>query len=434
MSRLRRDRLGEISQRLGDRRLIWFGIRGEDAAPLLAVPQFTAAFSVTAALRAGKLEESIALEDLTRHRVDLDVYDIDLDRRPEVDRLRSALLCAVARPSAVVSYRPSELLSSATFAARHTCRHLGLFKDRQVAFEHKPWVETELSDQGILTIPWAYVPTERRRRLPLGPGRPPLVLRPSRTSGGVGIFVVRTADEVEQAWQDDTSHLMGVAPYLKDALPLNVNGCVWADGEVTLHPLSVQLIGIAELTSRPFGYCGNDFAAIRDLNADVLTAVDETSRAIGRWLGQMGYRGAFGVDYLLDGDVLHFAEVNPRMQGSTRLSSALAARTGHVDVVLDHLSAFLGLPPAETLSLADWVAELPPAAQVIKHVDGVRLVDALDLSKVPGSDRARVSLLPRPGVRLEPGAVEYCLELDRRVTSSGFDLLDPPLVQRAPVR
>lgn len=421
-------RIQEISEALGDRSLVWFGIRGEDAGPLLAIPQFSACFAITAPLHAAKLEQSLVLEELTNHRVDLDAYDIDFDGRQAVQDLRLALLRALARPSAVSTYRPSAFLSDATFASNETAIALGLFKDRQTAFEHKPWVETELKGRGIRTIRWQYVPSERRRRLPLGAGQPPLVVRPVRSSGGVGIAVVSSHEELEAAWSAGSARLMGVAPFLEQALPLNVNACVFDESTVTVHPASVQLIGLQGWTDRRFGFCGNDFDALRRVGSAVLAEMDDTTRLIGRWLGEMGYRGAFGADFLLDGDRLYFAEVNARMQGSSRLAASLAARSGRVDLLLDHLAAFLGLAPAESLTVAEWVTQLPPAAQVIKHHLGVIPKVAPGVEGLTAPADAHVTLVPRAGVKIEPGGVEYCLELSRGVTTTGFDLSDPALV------
>ncbi|MGH9127194.1 MAG: ATP-grasp domain-containing protein [Acidimicrobiales bacterium] len=417
-------RLAQIAALLGDRVLVWFGIRGDDAAPFLRIPQFRESFAITAPLLAGKLDTSVALEDITGRRVDLDAYDIDFDERREVQQFRARLLRSLARPSAVTTYRPSHFLSALSFGSRATSDHLGLFKDRQAAFEHKPWVETELNALGIQTIPWEYVPTEHRGSISQRLGNGPIILRPSRTSGGAGIEMVEADDEVETCWRDDSTHLMGVSPYFDDAVPINVGGCVFDGFEVTLHPCSMQLIGVASFTHRRFGYCGNDFVAVHQIDEAMLGEIDATSRAVGRWLATMGYRGAFGVDYLIVGDRLYFAEVNPRMQGSTRLSCALASKTDHLDICLDHLSAFLGLPPVESLTLADWRAEVPAAAQLIKHNVQRRPVEAGDARAELGlGSSTTVTLEPSPGVKVEPGGVLWRIEFDHQITTTGFDVI-----------
>ena len=404
--------------------MVWFGIRGDDAAPYLPIPQFKASFSINAPLEAAKLETNSSLEELTGRRVDLDAYDIDFDTRPVVQEFRRELLARLSSaPSVVTTYRPSHFLSALTFACQRTTQNLGMFKERQTPFEHKPWVESALAAQGIRTIPWEYVPTEHLSLVAQVLDAGPVILRPTKTSGGVGIELARTVEDVSALWHDDTHHLMGIAPYLEGALPLNVGGCVFDAATVTLHPLSVQLIGVPELTHRPFGYCGNDFAAAATLDAELVDEVDETSRTIGRWMGSMGFRGAFGIDFLVHEGTLYFAEVNARMQGSTRVAAQLSQQVDRVDLCLDHVAAFLRLPPFESLTLADWIAELPPAAQAIRHNAVNRPITFADASPVSLPDEhARLGLVPKAGVEVEPGGVLVRVEYDRSITTSGYAL------------
>lgn len=420
----RAQRITDISSRIGDRRMIWFGIRGEDAAAFLPIPQFRTSFSINASLTAAKLDDSLSLEELTGRRVDLDAYDIDFDARPVVREFRGRVLARLSSPSVVVTYRPSHFLSALTFACQRTSEPLGMFKERQTSFEHKPWVESTLASLGIRTIPWEYVPTEHRSYIGRLLQDGPVILRPTRTSGGVGIELARSIEEVDHCWHDDADHLMGVSPFLEGALPINVGGCVYDSSTVTLHPMSVQLIGVPALTHRQFGYCGNDFAAARAVPSAIVEEIDSTTRTIGRWLGSMGFRGAFGVDYLVHHEVVYFAEINPRMQGSTRMSSQLAQQVDRVDLCLDHVAAFLGLPPAESLGLADWIAELPPAAQTIHHNIVNRPLTYAEAGIDPlATGASRTSLIPPANVEVEPGGVIARLEYEHRITTSGYELM-----------
>jgi hypothetical protein len=422
----RHRRIAEISERLGDRTLVWFGIRGDDAAALLPIRQFRESYAITAPFRSGALKVNVTLEELTGRRVDLDAYDIDFDERPEVRAMRAELLDSLGQQSAVTAYRPAHFLSNITFATQHSSVYLGMFKDQQDAFEHKPWLDTELGKIGVRTVPWEYIPTERRNSVKERLDAGPVILRPCRTSGGVGISLVRTVEELEELWRDDSTHLMGVAPFFDESVPLNVGACAFVTGEITVHPCSVQLIGVPSCTHRQFGYCGNDFAAVHLLDRAMLEEIDSTTRLIGRWLTDNNFRGAFGVDYLLVGDTLYFTEVNARMQGSTRLSAALAMQCDRVDVYLDHLAAFLGLVPAESLSLVDWSLEIPDAAQLIVHnvqrrpVLGRESDVGLAMSPAPV-----VTLEPGPDVKVEPGGVIRRLEFNRQITNSGYDLIEP---------
>ena len=92
---------------------------------------------------------------------------------------------------------------------------------------------------------------------------------------------------------------LAASRYLDPHIPLNINACVFQDGTVTLHGPSVQLIGIPDLTRRTFGYCGNDFGAIRHLDPRFVKEFEKMVLKVGGWLWSQGYLGAFGVDALV---------------------------------------------------------------------------------------------------------------------------------------
>src|SRR4051812_35108621 len=72
--------IAAIRDALGGRRLVWFGIRGEDGRALLQLPEFQACFAITAPLRAASLDpaSNVTFESIGGRRPDLDRYDIDL--------------------------------------------------------------------------------------------------------------------------------------------------------------------------------------------------------------------------------------------------------------------------------------------------------------------------------------------------------------------
>lgn len=414
-------RIRELDDALDSRVLTWFGIRAEDAESLMLLKQFSHSFGVTAPMRSTRLRSTTTLEDLTGSRDDLDTYDIDEDDRPEVMALRREIMRRLAGPSAVLTYRPSHFLSDILFASDRALG-LGMFKERQLAYEHKPWVETELGRCGVRTVPWRYIAEEHRARLVDVLAEGPLVLRPSRSSGGVGMTLVRDAHELEEFWPGRSDHFVGVSPYFSSAIPLNIGACVFIDGSVSVHPGSLQLIGIDGCTDRKFGYCGNDFAAFSTLSGETHAEIDAVTRRVGGWLAKDGYRGAFGVDFLLVDGLLYFGEINARLQGSTALSCTLARRYGHSDIVLDHLAASLGLGPVEDLTVADWAREMPPTSQVVVHnTTGGRLrLQNSGSLLVPELADVDLQLLPRPETLMEPGAVLARLVSARSVTSTGL--------------
>src|SRR5687767_7539036 len=134
--------LGKLKDKLGIRKLVWVGTRGHDAKALLDLPQLTEVYGITAPLGAVSIQVDFALEQVSKQRVDLDVYSIDQDRSEPANHLRRLLLASLTEPTVVMAYRPLALLSALCFPRSDFVIHIGMFHERQLTFEHKPWVES----------------------------------------------------------------------------------------------------------------------------------------------------------------------------------------------------------------------------------------------------------------------------------------------------
>ena len=416
-----------VRDALAGRRLIWSGIRGEDGEALRQLPELQASFSTTAPLRSAALgdADNVTLEAIMGRRPDLDDPRVDLDGTDAAREFRRLFLRAVSRQCVVMTYRPNSLVAAFAFSMADTMTLAGMFRDRQAPFENKPWVETRLVRRGVLGLGWRYVADEHRSQVDRWVADGPYVLRASRASGGVGIALVSSPAEVEARWPDEPDQFVAVAPYLADAIPVNFSGCVFADGSVRLHPVSVQLIGIPTCTTRPFGYCGNDFAAVAGFDDGVLDGIDDLGRAVGSWLHEEGYLGAFGVDALVHEGRVHFTEINARFQGSSAASADIAAALDLPDLFLDHLAATLGVAPrAFDSTMRTWAREQPPTAQIVIHNVEPDDLTLADPAALPGHHAGvTLSVLPEE-VAVSPDATLCRATLRHTVTQSGFELTD----------
>ena len=421
----RSELLSDVIDRLGRRRLVWAGIRGEDVESLGDLPQLFASYSIIGAYNRRSTVDGLALENLMGRRVDLEVWDIDEHRHePYAVEFRRAILRALNEPSALLPYRPSRFLSAIWFARRDRCLHLGLFGAHQFAFEHKPWVETSIQSLGVPGIPWIYVADEEQLRTDDLLAKGPAILRLSRTSGGQGIVRVDSQEELHRLWPRSEESFVSVAPFLSNSLPINVGGTVWNDG-VTVHYPSIQLIGISECVTRPFGYCGNDFGRAKQLDREVVNAIESQTKVIGTWLRTMGYLGTFGVDYLLDDSgVLRFTEVNPRFQGSTVASSRLAVECDQPCLLLEHIAAHLSMSAPSSLPLWERLRETPPLSQAIVHWTGTQPVhvNTMGLRQMALALDGTLDVETNDDLYTEPGAVVARLTFRKNITNSGFDL------------
>lgn len=423
--RKRRTVLDFIERTLGRRDLIWGGLRSDDIEAISDLKHLAESFSIIGGHDRGGAVPSLDFENLSGVRPDLDSWDIEdhLDS-PAAHEFREAILMRLVRPTALLPYRPSRFLSSLLFARKDRCLDLGLFSAHQAIFDHKPWVETNVAALGLPHVPWTYVADEEqatvRRMLADGP----VMLRVSRSSGGAGLVRVDDRDRLAESWVHGPEAFMGATPFLQDALPVNIGATVWHDG-VSMHHPSVQLIGIPGCATRPFGYCGNDFAAAAELEDATLDAIEASVVALGRWLRQYNYRGTFGVDFLVHRGVPLFTEINPRFQGSTHASSQLSGEAGESCLFLDHLAAILGLEAPRPRPLREVARALSPLAHLVVHWTGeAARIDASPLvtafNRLPGACRSDVAA--KPAVVTEHGGVVVRHTARARMTTTGFDL------------
>ena len=437
---VRNERLAEIQRALGRRRVSWFGIRGIDAIPYAQAGLLTVAASQIAPLQGLAGEEIVedCLETRLRRRVEHNRYDIDRDQLREARSLRESLLAR--RPGetgsdqwALVAYRPAAFLSAIGFT-RSEVLPCFMFNGAQGMFEHKPWVEREFESLGLRSLGWQYIrdSEEHLLRHALDTlGR--IVVRSSYTSGGVGVQLISSLPELRNNIPVHDDGFIGYSPYLDRALPLNLNACVYRDGQVRTFHVSVQLIGIDGCSRLRFGFCGNDLAAAASLDPAILVKAELIAERVGRWAADHGYVGQFGLDFLLHDNELMITEMNPRFQASTILSEEAARAQEATGPYLEHLAAFLGLPAPSMAQMPDVVTQTQGCAKLVGECSLSQIICYNDREteiRLVGTD---MEVLPSD-VQLV-GVAEDSIIVDRdamlgkllakdRVTNDGYTLLE----------
>ena len=423
----RKTTIAALENAVGHRRLIWVGTRGTDAQPLLALSQFDGVVGLIAPLGVpswGHGAEAY-LERISGERVDLNAYSIDTDDSVHRRELAARLRRALSAGTMAVAYRPSAFLASAYFTRSENVAYLGMFHGAQAAFEHKPWVETELAASGVPIIPWRYFADDDRALLEEWVGDRRFVLRANYSDGGRGVEFSGSGAQLQTPVHD--GGFIAASPFLDPNVPLNVSGCVFPNGDVSVRSPSIQLIGIPSCTNRRFGYCGNDFAAVYDvLGDDGLDELERLVRATGSWLHRRGYVGAFGLDALAYEGAIYLAEINPRFQGSSAAASSIMAAAGESDTYLDHLAAVLGLegfggyPPLREQGYLQ-SREGHRLAQVVCYNIGETCVRRPD-SFIPDLSFGEVKGAPEEDVCVLPEAMLFKMFVRGAVTASGFDV------------
>jgi hypothetical protein len=146
-----------------------------------------------------------------------------------------------------------------------------------------------------------------------------------------------------------------IAPDL-GLLSLNINALATEGGIAVAYP-SVQLDGLRMLGCRRGMYCGNDYAATADLGFNTWAPVVEHTERIGRWLLSLGFRGLYGLDFVLDSSsgLAYAVDLNPRWQGSTVLLTQAECKAGRLPLAIAEMAYRMGILEA---------------AEIVRHRDG----------------------------------------------------------------
>ena len=170
-----------------------------------------------------------------------------------------------------------------------------------------------------------------------------LVLQTAFGDSGHTTFFV--SDEADFARHADEIVSSGEIKIMRriDCHSAAVEACVTRHGTI-VGPLVTELVGLREATPFRGGWCGNELlsdrfgAAARD-RARAMTA------SIGDKLAQLGYRGYFELDFLIDahdGNV-YLGELNPRITGISALTNMAAFANADAPLFLFHMLEFSGM-------------------------------------------------------------------------------------------
>jgi hypothetical protein len=197
---------------------------------------------------------------------------------------------------------------------------------------------------GVTSVPHVLAPIDsyaalRAASRHLGPD---LVVQLPQGDSGKTTFFISTADDF-----DDHARDIAAAPEVKVMRRLRcrsatLEACLTRHGTL-VGPLLSELTGCPDLTPYGGGWCGNELAWSA-FSPEARRQAQQTALAVGAVLRREGYRGCFGLDFLLDHDsgTLYLGELNPRLTGVTPVTSQAALERGLAPLVLYHLAEWLG--------------------------------------------------------------------------------------------
>ncbi|MDD5556754.1 MAG: hypothetical protein PHN82_05820 [bacterium] len=285
------------------------------------------------------------------------------------------VLEAVAGPKGEIClapFAPSWVIHEFLFTRAPGWRLLSHSKIMQDFFEFKARLAIEADRIGIRMPPASRVIPFGRLEYGMLAGEYPggFVLQTPLSAAGRGTEFVFNRGEFDRVIEEKR-RLMGeafdgtpvkVTQFLSGPSP-NCTGCV-VNGTVAVSQPDIQVVGDPYFVKTPGQYIGSDFT-VRAFTPEQTALMHETVRRVGRWMGSLGYRGTFGVDFLSTVDAdnrirdIYVSEVNARIVGEYHYLADFQAMRDCVPLGFFHLAEWLGIREITPAQIEAYNGSLP---------------------------------------------------------------------------
>ena len=174
------------------------------------------------------------------------------------------------------------------------------------------------------------------------------VIQEPKGESGTGTFFIysqRDFDKVIEKLQgslSSDSHVV-VTSFIKGFYP-SITACVTKRGSLQLPP-QIQLIDIKELFPAHKGngvFCGHDWSAAKKIKKKSVQKMRKIVEKVGEFLQKEGFKGIFGIDFLVDErtGATYPVELNPRLVGTLPTSTLLQEKHREIPLIAFHVLEF----------------------------------------------------------------------------------------------
>jgi predicted ATP-grasp superfamily ATP-dependent carboligase len=203
----------------------------------------------------------------------------------------------------------------------------------------------------------------------------PFVVQFPYGSSGHFTFIIKKEKDLISLKETYSDQQIIVSKFI-DGFSLNVNGIVITGKNSSktfcTYP-SLQIIGAAECSWYPTAFCGNDFTSTKHIDKKIIKQIEIIVKKIGEWMAGYGFRGIFGMDFVVENGKVYPVEINPRFQNSTSLFTSLENReytSKNNRLFLLHISEFL---KDKDKVLSSYIEKFP-YEELMRPVEGAQLV------------------------------------------------------------
>ena len=263
-------------------------------------------------------------------------------------------------PRYVIPYRSTEFLAKLAEEAGDGLRVLANPVELKTRFDDKVAFRRRAVEAGLDAPPGEVAALGELGARQFEEFGPAMIVSEKIGSSGNQTHLVASLDELSRKREELIGKLGADAPVIASAFldgpAVGAAGVIY-DGKPRMSRPSVMLTGIPGCSMHRFDYAGSDYAAYRRVSPEGRRKIEEATFQIGEWIAGAGYRGIYGVDFIVHREKPYALELNPRVLGTTQLMTELEEmQSGAPPTTYWHLAEFL--QPAATVERQDLLADL----------------------------------------------------------------------------
>jgi len=287
-------------------------------------------------------EDVFSVEKMKGRRKDWSNEDLSASMKGPLGREIREKWFSSGKPASLLCYRSIKSLESPASGARIFAAAERLKR----RFDNKILLYRNMDKLGlpridsIIDTPGKRSFSELRKEFGM-----PFVVQFPYGSSGSSTHIVRTEKEYNTIRKKYPSSSAVLRRFI-NGFSLNVNAVVSGPPGQTrvlcCYP-SVQITGLNECSNSRSAYCGNDYTSSALLDKDIMREMKSQVGIAGRWMASAGYRGVFGMDFVVKENSVYTVEINPRFQNSTSMHNTLSGMKGSGEkaVFFLHIAEFL---------------------------------------------------------------------------------------------
>lgn len=167
------------------------------------------------------------------------------------------------------------------------------------------------------------------------------VIQLDRAHTGSGTFFISATED----WEEFSKNYNGntiKATELIEGEAYTINACITKKGTF-ISGLQYQITGYSELTPGRGSTVGNDWSYGSSQLAAYNTKLQQTVNQIAEIMKDKGYKGLFGIDFIINDKGIFVIEINARQTANIPMQTRLELQADLVPLSLLHLAEFLDI-------------------------------------------------------------------------------------------